>query len=135
MIDLQREHVGFVDEARGIAHVGVAVLVVTDRRPLTVWVGHAFRMLAPTVLTAGCVRGIIAPVNSPPVAIDPVPVAGHCAGGATSTPGLNRRTGSATDVVREKSPLRWRAVARYAAVRALSTIDTLRWSPRRTCDF
>src|SRR5262245_12271613 len=80
-------------------------------RPLTVCVGHAFSMLKPTVFAAGWVGGMIAPVNSPPVAIDPVPVAGQR---ALATPvrhhGLNRRTGAPPAVVLEKSPLRWRAV-------------------------
>ena len=47
--------------------------------PLIVSVGHSLRMLRPVWLTAGCVSGMIAFVNSPPVAIDPVPVAGHLA--------------------------------------------------------
>ena len=80
-------------------------------RPLTVCVGHALSMLNPTALAAGCVRGIIALVNSPPVAIDPVPVAGQR---ALATPprhqGLNSRTGAPPAVVREKSPARCRAV-------------------------
>src|SRR5215212_1655806 len=45
--------------------------------PLIVSVGHNLRMFRPVWLTAGCVSGICAPVNSPPVAIDPVPVAGQ----------------------------------------------------------
>src|SRR5258708_11388705 len=47
--------------------------------PLIVSVGHSFRMFAPTGLTAGCVSGMMAFVNNPPVAIDPVPDAGHLA--------------------------------------------------------
>src|SRR5438128_1638291 len=47
--------------------------------PLIVSVGHSLRMLSPTWLTAGWVSGMIALVKSPPVAIDPVPVAGHLA--------------------------------------------------------
>src|SRR6187399_3085242 len=47
--------------------------------PLIVSVGHSFRMLSPVWLTAGCVSGIIPPVKRPPVAIEPVPVAGHLA--------------------------------------------------------
>src|SRR6266851_3275423 len=47
--------------------------------PLIVSVGHSLRMLRPTGLTAGCVSGMTAFVNRPPVAIDPLPVAGHLA--------------------------------------------------------
>src|SRR5262245_16835934 len=45
--------------------------------PLIVSVGHCLRMFRPVWLTAGCVSGMIALVNNPPVAIDPVPVAGQ----------------------------------------------------------
>src|SRR5919204_5580091 len=45
--------------------------------PLIVSVGHSFRILSPTWLTAGCVSGMVALVNKPPVAIEPVPVAGQ----------------------------------------------------------
>src|SRR5438874_5839007 len=76
--------------------------------PLIVSLGHSFRMLTPTGLTAGCVSGMIALVKRPPVAIDPVPAAGHR---ALATPprhhGLYRTTGLPPDVVCEKSPLRW----------------------------
>ena len=44
---------------------------------LIVSVGQSLRMLRPTWLTAGCVSGMIALVNRPPVASDPVPVAGQ----------------------------------------------------------
>src|SRR3954447_16860036 len=47
--------------------------------PLMVSVGHSLRMFRPVWLTAGWVRGMIALVNSPPLAIEPVPVAGHLA--------------------------------------------------------
>ncbi len=48
-----------------------------DIGPLIVSVGHCLRMLRPAWLTAGWFSGMIAFVNNPPVAIDPVPVAGH----------------------------------------------------------
>src|SRR3954447_9640362 len=83
--------------------------------PLIVSVGHVFMMLRPAWLTAGCVRGTIAFVNKPPVAIDPVPVAGHR---AFETPprqyGLNSTTGMLPEVVCEKSPLRWFAVGQIS---------------------
>ena len=105
-------------------------------RPLTVCVGQAFRMLKPTVLAAGCVRGMIAPVNSPPVASDPVPVAGQRALAAPLRHhGLNRRTGSATAggarKVAAALPRRRPDVLQAARRRA---IDSLRSRPRRTCD-
>src|SRR6476661_10758470 len=63
--------------------------------PLIVWVGHSLRIFKPVWLTAGCVSGMMAPVNRPPVAIDPVPAAGHL---AFATPprhqGLYRTTGA-----------------------------------------
>src|SRR5262245_30693890 len=62
--------------------------------PAMVWVGHAPSRPNPAGLAAGCVRGMIALVNSPLVASDPVPVAGHF---AVATPprqnGLKMRTG------------------------------------------
>src|SRR5581483_4132622 len=78
--------------------------------PWMVSVGQSFRMLSPTWLTAGCVSGIIEPVNNPPVPIDPVPLAGHF---ALATPvrqyGLYRVTPE-----REKSPLRWFSVGQIS---------------------
>src|SRR5262245_52868199 len=75
--------------------------------PAMVCVGHAFSSPKPAALAAGCVRGMIAPVNSPPVASDPVPVAGHF---ALATPprqyGLKMRTGWPLTVEVEKSPTR-----------------------------
>src|SRR3981189_3086411 len=47
--------------------------------PLIVSVGPSLGMLRPTPRPPGCVSGTIALVNNPPVAIDPVPVAGHLA--------------------------------------------------------
>src|SRR5437899_9455334 len=47
--------------------------------PLIVWSGHSFRMLSPAWLTAGWLSGMIALVNRPFVASEPVPVAGHLA--------------------------------------------------------
>src|SRR5215211_5511215 len=83
--------------------------------PVIVSVGHSLRMLRPVWLTAGCVNGICAPVNRPPVAIEPVPVAGQR---ALATPlrhhGLYRVTGAPPAVVREKSPLRWLAVGQIS---------------------
>ena len=74
-------------------------------RPLTVCVGQALIMLKPTALAAGCLRGMIALVNSPPVASEPVPVAGQRALAAPLRhQGLNSRTGAPPAVVREKSP-------------------------------
>src|SRR5207237_6267420 len=75
--------------------------------PLVVSVGQSLRMFNPTWLTAGCVSGMIALVNRPPVASDPVPVAGQR---AFATPprhhGLYRTTGAPPLVECEKSPLR-----------------------------
>src|SRR5947208_17060547 len=72
-------------------------------------------MFRPTWLTAGWVSGMTPPLNSPPVAIDPVPVAGHR---ALATPprhhGLYRTTGAPPTVVCEKSPLRWFAVGQIS---------------------
>src|SRR4029453_14229016 len=77
--------------------------------PWIVSVGHSLRTLSPTWLTAGCVSGMTAPVKSPPVAIDPVPVAGHLAEAAVKPRhhGLKRTAGAPPDVVREKTPFRW----------------------------
>ena len=65
-------------------------------------------MFRPVWLTAGWVSGMIAFVNNPPVAIDPVPVAGHF---ALATPprqyGLKSTTGAPPMVECEKSPTRW----------------------------
>ena len=47
--------------------------------PPIVSVGHAPSRPKPAAFAAGCPRGIVAFVNRPPVAIDPVPVAGHFA--------------------------------------------------------
>src|SRR5262245_1058507 len=47
--------------------------------PWIVEVGHPLRMFRPVGLTAGCVSGIMPPVKRPPVASDPVPVAGQYA--------------------------------------------------------
>src|SRR5258708_40278242 len=73
--------------------------------PLVVSVGHSLRMLRPTGLTAGCVSGMTAVVNRPPVAIDPLPVAGHL---ALATPprhqGVQRTTGLAPDGALDKFP-------------------------------
>src|SRR5438094_9937293 len=84
--------------------------------PLIVLSGHSFRMFRPTWLTAGCVSGMIALVNRPPVAIDPVPVAGQR---ALATPprhhGLYSTTGAPPIVEREKSPFRWFAVGQISA--------------------
>src|SRR3954447_8616743 len=75
--------------------------------PLIVSVGQVLRMLSPVWLTAGCVNGMTAPVNKPPLAIDPVPVAGRR---AFATPprhhGLKSTVGAPFVSVREKSPLR-----------------------------
>ena len=124
MIDLQREHVGFVYEARGIAHVGLPSSLSPTDRPLTVWVGHAFRMLAPTVLTAGCARnhraGELAASRDRPGA------GGRAAGDATSTPGLNRRTAAPPTSGPRKVAAALASGGPDTAVRALSTIDTLR---------
>src|SRR5213594_2721084 len=83
--------------------------------PLIVSVGHNARMFRPTWLTAGCVSGIVALVNNPPVAIDPVPVAGHL---ELATPprhhGLKSTTGRPPMVEREKSPLRWFSVGQIS---------------------
>src|SRR4051812_8496475 len=83
--------------------------------PLIVSVGHVFMMLRPVWLTAGCVSGTIAFVNNPPVAIDPVPLAGHR---ALATPPrqyeLNSTPGIPRAVVREQSPLRSSAVAQIS---------------------
>src|ERR1051326_4900110 len=83
--------------------------------PLIVLVGQIFRMFKPTWLTAGCVRGMVALVNSPPVAIDPVPVAGHR---LFATPprhhGLYSPTGLPLSVVCDKSPFRWLAVGQIS---------------------
>src|SRR6185295_9663632 len=70
--------------------------------PLIVSVGHSLRMLRLVWLTAGCVSGMMPPVNSPPVAIEPVPVAGHLALAAPLRHhGLKSVTGTPPDVVRE----------------------------------
>src|SRR6185295_8084059 len=83
--------------------------------PLMVWVGHVFRMLSPVWMTAGCVNGMMPPVNRPPVATEPVPVAGHF---ALATPdrhqGLNSTAGAPPAVVCEKSPLRWLLVGQIS---------------------
>src|SRR6185436_8490099 len=47
--------------------------------PAMVSVGHAPRMPKPAAFAAGWVRGMMPPVKRPPVASDPVPVAGHLA--------------------------------------------------------
>src|SRR5436190_10489844 len=47
--------------------------------PAMLSVGHAPSRPKPAALAAGWFRGMMAPVNRPPVAIDPVPVAGHLA--------------------------------------------------------
>src|SRR6266576_7103377 len=74
--------------------------------PLIVSVGHWFRMLRPV----GLMRfpGMVAFVNSPPVASDPLPVAWHLAVGAVNPRqnGLKRRTAAPLPVVCEKSPFR-----------------------------
>src|SRR5215467_11813829 len=79
-----------------------------DMGPLIVWSGQSLRMFSPTWLTAGWFSGMVALVNSPPVAIDPVPVAGHL---EFATPprhhGLYSTTGLPPIVECEKSPLRW----------------------------
>src|SRR5688572_2614376 len=63
--------------------------------PAIVCVGQAPSNPKPAGLAAGCVRGMMAPVNSPPVASEPVPVAGHL---VLATPprqyGLKIRTGA-----------------------------------------
>src|SRR5438093_3584346 len=83
--------------------------------PLIVSVGHSLRTLRPTWLTAGCVSGMIALVNSPPVAIEPVPVAGHLALAAPPRHhGLYSTTGRPPTVEREKSPLRWFSVGQIS---------------------
>src|SRR5712691_10557508 len=75
--------------------------------PAMLSVGHAPSRPKPSGLAAGCVRGMMAPVNSPPVASEPVPVAGHL---ALATPprqyGLKMRTGTPPIVEVEKSPTR-----------------------------
>src|SRR5438034_11253028 len=75
--------------------------------PLIVSVGHCARMFLPV----GLIRSgrIIALVNSPPLASDPLPVAGHLVVAAVRPRhhGLKRRTGTPPTVVCEKSPLRW----------------------------
>ena len=47
--------------------------------PPIVSVGQASSSPKPAGLAAGWVRGMMAPVNRPPVASEPVPVAGHLA--------------------------------------------------------
>src|SRR5438067_2113097 len=83
--------------------------------PLIVSVGQPLRMLSPVWLMAWCDSGMIAPVNSPFVAIDPVPVAGHR---ALAVPprhqGLKSRIGTPPTVVCEKSPLRWLSVGQIS---------------------
>src|SRR5712671_3639220 len=75
--------------------------------PWIVSVGHWRRMFRPTWLTAGCVSGMIPPVNRPPVAIDPDPVAGHRVFAAPPRHhGLYRTTGLPLIVDVEKSPFR-----------------------------
>src|SRR5215216_6423472 len=75
--------------------------------PAMVSVGHAPRTPKPAGFAAGCVRGMMPPVNRPPVASDPVPVARHL---AFATPprqyGLKICTGAPFTVVVEKSPPR-----------------------------
>ena len=89
-------------------------------RPPTVCVGHAFSRLNPARLTAGCVRGMTPPVNSPPLATDPVPVAGQREFAAPRHQGLNNLTGAPPEVVREKSPVRCRAVGQtYCRLRVV----------------
>ena len=78
-------------------------------------VGYALRRLKPTWLAAGWVRGMIPPVNSPPVSIDPVPVAGHRALAAPLRHhGLKMRTGWPPIVEVEKLPVRWRALGQIS---------------------
>src|SRR3954447_8958976 len=83
--------------------------------PLIVSVGHSLRMFRPVWLTAGWASGMMPPVNRPPVAIDPVPVAGQR---ALATPprhhGLYRTVGAPPDVVCEKSPSRCVAVGQIS---------------------
>src|SRR5882672_8903178 len=75
--------------------------------PRMVSVGHCLSRLNPTGLAAGCAAGMIALRNSPPVASEPVPVAGHLAllTGVRQY-GLKRRTGRPPIVEVEKSPTR-----------------------------
>src|SRR5712671_4647996 len=83
--------------------------------PVMVSVGHVLRMLSPVWLTAGWESGMIALVNSPPVATDPVPVAGQRALAMPARHhGLYGTTGAPPDVVREKSPRRWFAVGQIS---------------------
>src|SRR5438874_9735927 len=74
--------------------------------PWIVSVGHCARMFFPVGLMR--LDGIIALLNSPPVASDPLPVAGHLVVGAVRPRhhGLKRRIGTPPLVVCEKSPLR-----------------------------
>src|SRR5688572_9520827 len=75
--------------------------------PAIVCVGQAPSSPKPAAFAAGCVRGMMAPVNSPPVASEPVPVAGHLA--LAEPPrqyGLKMRTGAPLSVDVEKSPVR-----------------------------
>ena len=75
--------------------------------PAIVCVGQAPSSPKPAALAAGWVRGMTAPVNSPPVARDPVPVAGHLALAAPPRQyGLKMRTGTPPTVDVEKSPVR-----------------------------
>src|SRR6476659_7944393 len=75
--------------------------------PVMVSVGHVLRMFNPVWLTAGCVSGMMALVNRPPVAIEPVPALGQRALAIPARHhGLYSTTGAPPERVCEKSPLR-----------------------------
>src|SRR4030095_7504109 len=76
--------------------------------PAMLSVGHLLSGPKPAECAAGWVRGMMAPVNNPPVASDPVPVAGHLALAAVRPRqyGLKMVTGTPPTVEVEKSPTR-----------------------------